>query len=171
MTRSRYAFRPAAAEDLPMLARWLRSPEVVRWWGDPERELATLREDLGEPRLVMRIVSFEGRPFAYAQDYGVHVWPYPHFVGLPPASRAIDCFIGEPDMIGRGHGSAFLRLLAERLVAEGAPVVAIDPDPENHRARRAYARAGFPRRHHCRHRRRPRDPDGIRGLGSGLDQA
>ena len=48
-------------------------------------------------------------------------------------------------MIGRGHGSAFLRLVADRLKAEGAPVVAIDPDVENVRARRAYEWAGFGR--------------------------
>jgi aminoglycoside 6'-N-acetyltransferase len=34
-------------------------------------------------------------------------------------------------------------LLAERLTAEGAPVVAIDPDVENLRARRANEKAGF----------------------------
>lgn len=46
-------------------------------------------------------------------------------------------------MIGVGHGAAFLRALAERLVAAGAPLVAIDPAPDNHRARHAYRRAGF----------------------------
>jgi aminoglycoside 6'-N-acetyltransferase len=93
--------------------------------------------------MTMRIVSFAGRPFAYVQDYPVHAWPQPHLTALPAGSRAIDAFIGEPDMIGRGHGSAFLRLLAERLRSEGAPVVAIDPGPDNRRARRAYAKAGF----------------------------
>ena len=62
---------------------------------------------------------------------------------LPAGSRAIDAFVGEPDMIGRGHGSVFLRLVAERLKVEGAPVVAIDPDADNARARRAYEKAGF----------------------------
>ncbi len=46
-------------------------------------------------------------------------------------------------MIGHGHGATFLRLLAERLCTEGAPHVAIDPDVDNLRARRAYAKAGF----------------------------
>jgi aminoglycoside 6'-N-acetyltransferase len=138
-----YAFRPAGAHDLPMLERWLWTTEVVRWWGDPQEQAALLREDLDEPRMVMRIVCLAGRPFAYAQDYDVHVWPQPHFGHLPPGSRAIDSFIGEPDMIGQGHGSGFLRLLARQLRAEGAPVVAIDPDVENLRARRAYAKAGF----------------------------
>lgn len=102
-----------------------------------------LEEDLDEPLMVMRIVSFQGRPFAYAQDYEVHSWPQPHLAHLPPGARAIDAFCGEPEMIGRGHGAVWLRLLAERLRAEGAPVVAIDPDVANLRARRAYARAGF----------------------------
>ena len=93
--------------------------------------------------MTMRIVSFRGRPFAYVQDYAAAAWPQPHFAHLPAGARAIDAFIGEPDMLGRGHGAAFLRRLAERLVAEGAPIVAIDPDVENLRARRAYARAGF----------------------------
>jgi aminoglycoside 6'-N-acetyltransferase len=118
-------------------------PEVVRWWGDPEEQAALLRTDLDEPQMVMRIVSRAGRPFAYAQDYAVHAWPQPHFAHLPPGSRAIDAFIGEPDMIGRGHGAAFLRLLATRLMEEGAPLVAIDPDVDNVRARRAYENAGF----------------------------
>jgi RimJ/RimL family protein N-acetyltransferase len=46
-------------------------------------------------------------------------------------------------MIGRGHGQAYLRLLAERLCTEGAPLVAIDPAEDNVRARRAYEKAGF----------------------------
>jgi aminoglycoside 6'-N-acetyltransferase len=138
-----YTFRPAEMRDLPLLERWLRTPEVVRWWGEPQQQAVLLREDLNEPRMVMRIVALAGRPFAYAQDYDVQVWPQPHFAGLPPGTRSIDSFIGEPDMIGKGHGSGFLKLLAQQLRAEGAPVVAIDPAVENLRARRAYAKAGF----------------------------
>jgi hypothetical protein len=46
-------------------------------------------------------------------------------------------------MIGRGHGATYLRLLAVQLLVAGAPLVAIDPDEDNHRARRAYQKAGF----------------------------
>jgi aminoglycoside 6'-N-acetyltransferase len=138
-----YSFRPAARSDLPLLRQWLQMPEVVRWWGDPVEQAALLEEDLSEPLMVMRIVSFNGRPFAYAQHYDVGSWPQRQFTHLPASSRAIDAFIGEPDMIGRGHGAAFLRRLALQLIDAGAPVVAIDPDATNLRARRAYARAGF----------------------------
>jgi len=143
MEPSPYSFRRAGLDDLPLLHRWLRTPEVVRWWGLPDEQFTLLREDLEEPRMVMRIVQFEQRSFAYAQDYDVHSWPQPHFAGLPVGTRAIDAFIGEPTMLGLGHGPHFLKLLAERLRSEGAPLVAIDADANNLRARRAYEKAGF----------------------------
>jgi aminoglycoside 6'-N-acetyltransferase len=138
-----YTFRPATGDDLPMLKTWLGTPEVVGWWGDPHEQYAILEADLSEPLMVMHIVAFEGRPFAYVQDYDVGTWPQPHFAHLPAGTRGIDAFIGVPKMIGQGHGSAFLRERATQLVAAGAPAVAIDPDAANLRARAAYAEAGF----------------------------
>ncbi len=111
--------------------------------GDPDSEASLLEEDLGDARMRMWIVSHEDRPFAYIQDYGPYEWAMHHFSHLPPGSRGIDQFIGEPDMIGRGHGSAFIRIHVDRLFAEGAPVVGTDPDPSNARAIRAYEKAGF----------------------------
>jgi aminoglycoside 6'-N-acetyltransferase len=140
---SAYSLRLARTDDLPRLRRWLHAPEVKRWWGRPSEQFVLLREDLNEPRMRMRIVSFNGRAFAYAQDYEVHAWPQPHLAHLPQGARAIDSFIGWPSMIGRGHGQAYLRLLAERLCTEGAPLIAIDPAIGNVRARRAYEKAGF----------------------------
>jgi aminoglycoside 6'-N-acetyltransferase len=140
---SPYSFRPATTGDLPRLSRWLHTLEVARWWGDPRDELELLRADLNEPRMTMRIVFFRGRAFAYAQDCEVHAWPQAHLAHLPQGARAIDSFIGLPSMIGRGHGAAYLRPLTERLCAEGAPLVAIDPAVDNLRARRAYEKAGF----------------------------
>jgi aminoglycoside 6'-N-acetyltransferase len=69
--------------------------------------------------------------------------PNPHLDQLPIGSGAVDTFIGEPTMIGPGHGSAHSRITALRLQAEGAPVIVIDPTEENRRAVRAYQRAGF----------------------------
>jgi aminoglycoside 6'-N-acetyltransferase len=138
-----YSFRPATRDDLPMLRTWLATPQVVRWWGDPHEQYAILEEDLRNPLMVMRIVALDGRPFAYVQDYDVHTWPQAHFAHLPEGARGIDAFIGVPDMIGQGHGAAFLRERAIKLIAAGAPCVAIDPAAANLRACRAYAKAGF----------------------------
>jgi aminoglycoside 6'-N-acetyltransferase len=96
--------------------------------------------------MTMLIVTLDGRPFAYAQHYDVRGWPQDQFADLPPGARAIDAFIGDPAMIGRGHGAAFLRALAEQIVADGASLVAIDPDVDNIRAAKAYRNAGFKKR-------------------------
>ncbi len=138
-----YRFRPFTAIDVPMVERWLRAPEVMRWWGDPAEELALLTGDLHERRMRQCIVECRERPFAYVQTYEAHAWPQAHLQHLPVGAQVIDAFIGEADMLACGHGSAFLRLFAIMLINEGARVVAVDPDVQNLRARRAYARAGF----------------------------
>jgi aminoglycoside 6'-N-acetyltransferase len=138
-----YRFRAMTGTDMPMVRRWLETPAARRWWGNPTKEAAFLVEDLDEPAMTMLIVEHRGIAFAFAQHYNVHEWPQPQFAHLPRGSRAIDVFIGNPAMIGRGHGTAFVRLLAQQLRASGVPVVTLDPDIRNTRARRAYARAGF----------------------------
>ena len=138
-----YGFRTMTRDDLPMARRWLETPEVRLWWRDPDGEVGLSEEDLDDPAMAMWIVSVEGRPFATIQDYDPHAWAGHHFGDLPPGSRGVDQFIGEPRMIGRGHGSAFVRAHADQLFAQGAPAVGTDPDPDNARAIRAYAKAGF----------------------------
>ena len=140
---SAYDFRPMTLADMPMARRWLETPEVRRWWGDADEQAATLEGDIDDPRMTMWIVSYRGRPFAYIQDYDPTAWAMHHFGDLPKGSRGIDQFIGEPDMLNRGHGSAFIRAHIDRLIAAGAPVVGTDPDPKNARAIRAYEKAGF----------------------------
>jgi aminoglycoside 6'-N-acetyltransferase len=142
-TMSPYRFRPFSRDDIPMIGRWVRTPEAMRWWGEPAEQLALVAGDLDEPLMRQWIVECRGRPFAYAQAYPVDAWPQPHFTGLPAGTVAVDTFIGVPEMIGCGHGGAFLRAFAAMLIAAGARAVAIDPDAANMRARRAYARAGF----------------------------
>lgn len=135
-----YSFRPVTTDDLARLAAWRAEPHVRQWWGDGEPLDAA---GLADPRVARWIVAHDGEPFAYLQDYTVHGWADHHFFDLPAGSRGIDQYIGLPWMIGRGHGSAFIRLWVDRLFAAGAPVVATDPDPENGRAIAACEKAGF----------------------------
>lgn len=89
----------------------------------------------------MLIVSHHDRPFAYVQHANAHGWG--DFTrGLPADTRAIDALIGDPAMIGRGHGSTFLRVLALELSRHHSALM-IDPAPDNLRAIRAYENAGF----------------------------
>lgn len=126
-----------------MIAGWLRTPEVVRWWGDPDEQYALVSGDLSDPRMRQWIVEHDGEPFTYVQAFEAHAWGSPHLLHLPVGTEAIDAFTGAPAMLGQGHGGRLLAQFAQMLIDEGAPAVVIDPDPENLRARRAYARAGF----------------------------
>ena len=63
------------------------------------------------------IVSIDGRPFGYLQCYRMSDWDA-GFGPQPDGTRGIDQFIAEPDMIGRGHGSAFIRAFIEGLLRQ-----------------------------------------------------
>ena len=139
-----YSFRPMTAADLPLVQRWLQQPHVVEWWGDPDEQYRLVSGDLDEPAMDQFIVSIGGRDFGYIQCYDLSDWNS-GFGAHPKGTRGIDQFIGEPDMVDRGHGSAFIRAFIERTLANGAPRVVTDPDPVNARAVRAYEKAGFAR--------------------------
>ncbi|HEX8467531.1 MAG TPA: GNAT family N-acetyltransferase [Allosphingosinicella sp.] len=136
-----YTFRSVAHSDLELLRRWRERPHVTQWWGAPDLEPEA--EKLAEGRVAMWIVEHLGRPIAYVQDYPVHAWENHPLAPLPPGSRGIDQYIGEPEMLGLGHGSAFVRAHCERLFEAGAPAVGTDPHPDNGRAIRAYEKSGF----------------------------
>jgi aminoglycoside 6'-N-acetyltransferase len=142
-----YSFRCITSADLPMVRNWLETPSVREWWVDANSQPSQPfnEEDLQDSHLAMWIVSHHGNPFAFIQDYDPHAWAGHHFGHLPPGSRGIDQFIGEPVMFGRGYGSAFARSHVDALMARGAAVVGTDPRPDNVRAIRAYEKAGFVR--------------------------
>jgi aminoglycoside 6'-N-acetyltransferase len=130
--------------DLALIRRWLSTPEVMRWWGEPAAQYELVMGDLDHPDINQFIVSLDGRPFGYIQSYALSTWNQ-GFGEHPAKTRGIDQFIGEPDMIGRGHGSNFIRRFVDELLRDGIPRVVTDPDPRNVRAVRAYERAGFQR--------------------------
>lgn len=143
MPASAYHFRPVAAADLPLLRRWLERPHVREWWGDPVRGLATIEDHIGDPAIDVFIVSYRDGPIGYIQSWNPHSEADHPCRDQPIGTRGIDQLIGEADLIGRGHGSAFIRLFVQRLFEAGAPRVVTDPNARNARALRAYAKAGF----------------------------
>jgi len=137
-----YAFRPMSADDLPVIKRWLETPHVREWWHDPAEQFELVSGDLDHPDMAQFIVAASGREFAYLQCYNLSAWNT-GFGSQPDGSRGLDQFIGEADLIGHGHGSAFVRAFADGLLASGTPRVVTDPDPANTLAIRAYEKAGF----------------------------
>lgn len=135
-----HAFRPATLDDLPMLRRWQAEPHVREWWSDDEPFDAA---DLADSRVCRWIVSHDRRPFAFRQDYDIHGWGAHPLDALPPGSRGIDQYVGDPAMTGQGHGPAFIARRIAALLAEGAPAIGTDPHPGNARAIRVYQGLGF----------------------------
>lgn len=123
-----------------MLAEWQSRQHVREWWDSdgPYDE-----RDLREPGVDRWIVAYGGSPFAFMQDYDPHMWIDHHFGYLSKGSRGIDQFIGVEDMLGCGHGTAFIGQRMEDLFAGGVPVIGTDPHPENARAIAVYTKLGF----------------------------
>jgi aminoglycoside 6'-N-acetyltransferase len=137
-----YTFRPMTSGDLPKIRHWLETPHVSLWWHDADTQFKLISGDLDHPAMAQFIVSADGREFAYLQCYHLGVWDS-GFGPQPEGTRGLDQFIGEADMLGRGHGSAFIRSFADRLLKDGTPRIVADPNPTNTRAIRAYRKAGF----------------------------
>jgi aminoglycoside 6'-N-acetyltransferase len=154
MVRRPYVFRTMTAADLPKIRRWLAAPHVAQWWGDPDQQFVLVSEDLSHPSMQQFVVELGDRPFAYVQCYDPAEWPDHGFGTLPNGTRGIDQFIGEPELVDCGHGSAFIRTFTDDLLQSGTPRVLTDPHPGNTRAVRAYQKAGF------RRDRRVSTPDG-----------
>jgi|SRR5581483_6718385 len=138
-----YQFRPMSEADLPLVRRWLDTAHVREWWGDPLEQYTLVSEDLGHAGMKQYIVVAADRPFAYLQCYDPTAWPENGLGALPSGTRGVDQFIGEADMMERGHGSAFIRSFVDNLLTAGTPRVVTDPSPANARAIRAYEKAGF----------------------------
>lgn len=138
-----YEFRPVEMADMPLLARWLEQPHVAQWWDDAEHGTDEIAAAMRDPGTRPYIVLHDGRPIGYQQCYDPHAEADHPYRDQPVGTQGIDQFIGEPDFVGRGHGSAFIRAFVEQLFDQGARRVVTDPDPRNARAIRAYAKAGF----------------------------
>lgn len=143
MPASLYDFRAVTEDDLPMIGAWIAAPHAAAWWGDPEREIAEIREHIDSVSVEPIIVELDGKPIAYLQAYDPHLEDDHPYQDQPFGTIGLDLTIGEPTLVGIGHGSALLRQFVAQLFAEGTPRVIIDPDPTNTRAIRAYEKAGF----------------------------
>lgn len=145
-------FTPLTVADLSLLADWLSLPHWRDWWGDDaQTDLAHIR-DMIEGRDSTRPFLFHlnGMPVGYIQvwriaDARIEPWLSlaPWVMDLPDDAVGVDLSIGPATLLSRGIGSRALADFVALLRTEGHSTIIIDPDPRNHRAVRAYAKAGF----------------------------
>ncbi len=125
-----------------MLRAWVSSPHAQMWWGDPDEELALIFDDADD--FEPYIAYIDNQPIAYIQAW----WPSKHpdllwQHAMTSDTRGIDITIGYEANLGRGFGSSIVKAFANRLFAQGAKRLIIDPDITNTRAIAAYKKVGF----------------------------
>ncbi|RPJ46129.1 MAG: N-acetyltransferase [Chloroflexi bacterium] len=136
-------------EDYALLARWLTDPRVLEYYEgrDNPFPLEKVKEKyaprvLAAESVIPCIMEYECKPAGYLQFYPADSAEY-QFDGHGNV-YALDLFIGEPDLWGRGLGTQFVRLLLCYLFEQkDADWVILDPHGNNARAIRAYEKCGF----------------------------
>ena len=98
-----YAFTRLTADALPLVHEWLDRPHVVEWWPDAEVQSAQIEAHVEGDDTTPYLVSLDGRPFAYLQCSQ-----------LTDDTLGLDQFIAEDALLGRGHGSGFIRQFCAR---------------------------------------------------------
>jgi len=135
--------RPATRSDLELLRRWDEQPHVVHpgpdedwnWETEPgnarDWSQQLIAEERGRPIGLVRITD--------PAREGNCCWG-----AIPEGRRAIDVWIGEQADLGKGHGTAIMRLVIELCFADpGVSALLVDPPAGNERAHRFYERLGF----------------------------
>lgn len=142
-----FAFKPFQAQHILLLQNWLKQPHVAEFWQETDNEEELKQKflhKLHERDVRPYIVELNGRPIGYIQDYeackvGGGWWP-----DVEAGVFGIDQFIGEPELVNRGIGTAMIREFVVGLFTNKAVrQIIIDPDPKNQRAIRAYEKVGF----------------------------
>ncbi len=129
---NRVRLRPIGPADRVRVREILATPEVARWWGEPDREAEGLYE------------VEEGYSVYVIEDGGVVAGVVQGCEELDPQYRhaGIDIAV-HPDFHGRGIGTDAIRTLARHLFDRGHHRLTIDPAAANETAIRVYTKVGF----------------------------
>ena len=143
-----WSIRPLSPEDAGLVADWMNTPHVASAWDQAwsrQRWADELARQVAGDHSRPCVACHDGRPLAYLEIYRVvrdrlaaHYPAGSHDLGVHVA-------IGDPDDVGRGLGSALLRVVADGLLAaepECEQVVA-EPNVVNLASQRAFRNAGF----------------------------
>lgn len=153
-----FSFRAVRPSDFNQLWQWLNAPHIAPVWDGPKTLLEVVEKYKSKvecPNQKNYIVSRGGAPIGYVGIYRVSELAAADYPDEPASTLGCDQFVGDASLLGKGLGSAFLRIVTDWYLArDGVERFITDPDHMNERAIRAYKRAGF-------------DPLGERSVRSG----
>ena len=140
-----YSFRRVTPDDLLQLRGWLEMPHVKVWWGNAEKQIALIKQDMESHKIDMHMVELVGRPFAYIHNHDVHAFPMPEYSDLPRGTRVIDTFVGDSNYLGQGHAAGYIDAYLRDLRLH-YPMVAVSANTTDSRTLGTYTQAGFRKR-------------------------
>lgn len=128
-------------------------PHVRQWFDDvptasyPDDTISEYRAAMGgKDPTDMYVIELDRRPIGVVQSYRIDDHPeYAAQLELGRPAVGIDLFIGEPRLVGRGHGPALIRAFLRDVAFPryGVDLCVIGPTASNVAAIRAYEKAGF----------------------------
>ena len=140
-----YGFRHVTPDDLPLLWQWLQMPHVRAWWGDATDQLERIAQEMEQTVVEMHMVELVGKPFAYIHHHDAKAFGQPEFSDLPPATRAIGTFVGDPQFLGQGHAAGYIDAYLRGLRLK-YPLIAVTAQTADARTLGIYRQARFQKR-------------------------
>lgn len=137
--------RPATLDDLDLLRRWDERPHVIACDPSDDDDWDWAAELARQPDWREQLIGeIDGRSVGCVQIIDPAREESRYWGDVPADLRAIDIWIGEDADLGKGYGTAMMRLALARCFADAAvSAVLIDPLAANVRAHRFYERLGF----------------------------
>lgn len=137
--------RQLCDEDVAMLTQWLYAPHVAAWFHAPQDWLDEVKKRNAEFAFIHHFIAeAAGKPVGFCQYYeyrlGGEDW---HGDTDLEGTYSMDYLIGDPSNLGKGYGGDIVRALIERIRAEGAKRIIVDPAPENQASCRTLLSCGF----------------------------
>ncbi|MEU7518035.1 GNAT family N-acetyltransferase [Streptomyces sp. NPDC042898] len=113
-------WRRLGEPDFPQLGEWLAHPHVARWWNHETSPEAVARDfgpaARGEDPSEDLLAFLDGRPLGLVQrcrlaDFPEYETELAAEVDVPAGAMSIDYLIGDPRLVGRGHGVHLIRAI------------------------------------------------------------
>lgn len=137
------SLRPALIEDIELLKYWDTQPHVMA--ADPNDDWAWEIELQRSPGWREQLIAvIDNRPVGFIQIIHPDLEESHYWGDIGQGYRAIDIWIGEASDLGKGYGSAMMKLAIKRcFLSPDVHTILIDPLASNTKAHRFYERLGF----------------------------
>lgn len=135
--------RKATPGDLHLLQYWDTQPHVIA--SDPDDDWDWETELEREPEWREQLIAeLDRKPIGFAQIIDPHREETHYWGDVGENKRAIDIWIGEEHLLGKGYGTSIMQQVIERCFnSPEVGSILIDPLKSNTRAHRFYERLGF----------------------------